>query len=91
MGGRGRLAGHRRREGGKERICYIYNNSATFFLFKSKADTNCLLRKIDAGMQANARMHGWKRLDGIPPEEARKLPGPKVYDPRLRICYYKLA
>ncbi|MEM2289767.1 MAG: hypothetical protein QXK27_04205, partial [Candidatus Hadarchaeales archaeon] len=30
------------------------------------------LRKIDVGMRANALMHGWQRVDGISPEEARQ-------------------
>jgi hypothetical protein len=47
------------------------------------------LRKIDLGMRANARMHGWVRLDNVSPEEAAKLPEPKEYDPQLRVCYYK--
>ncbi|MEM2480666.1 MAG: hypothetical protein QXG14_01350 [Candidatus Hadarchaeales archaeon] len=47
------------------------------------------LRKIDVGMRANALMHGWQRVDGISPEEARRLPEPKVYDEKLQICYYK--
>ncbi len=47
------------------------------------------LRKIDMGMRANAMMHGWARVDGISPEEARRLPEPKVYDEKLQICYYK--
>ena len=47
------------------------------------------LRKIDLGMRANAKMHGWVRLDNVSPEEAAKLPGPKEYDPELRVCYYK--
>ncbi|MEM3723163.1 MAG: hypothetical protein QW179_01760 [Candidatus Hadarchaeales archaeon] len=52
-------------------------------------DTTCLLRKVDLGLRANAVMHGWKRVDGLTPEEARKLPEPKVYDEELKICYYK--
>jgi len=47
------------------------------------------LRKIDLGMRANARMHGWVRLDDVSPEEAAKLPEPKEYDPELRVCYFK--
>jgi hypothetical protein len=47
------------------------------------------LRKIDLGMRANAKMHGWVRLDNVSPEEAAKLPEPKEYDPELRVCYYK--
>jgi len=47
------------------------------------------LRKIDLGMRANARMHGWVRLDNVSPEEAEKLPEPKEYDPELRVCYFK--
>ena len=47
------------------------------------------LRKIDLGMRANARMHGWVRLDGISPEEVAKLLEPKEYDPELRVCYFK--
>ena len=47
------------------------------------------LRKIDVGMRANALMHGWQRVDGISPEEARRLPEPKVYDEKLQICYYR--
>jgi hypothetical protein len=54
-----------------------------------KAMITCL-RKIDLGMRANAKMHGWVRLDNISPEEAAKLPEPKEYDPELRVCYYKL-
>jgi hypothetical protein len=53
-----------------------------------KAMITCL-RKIDLGMRANAKMHGWVRLDNVPPEEAAKLPEPKEYDPELRVCYYK--
>ncbi|MEM3519295.1 MAG: hypothetical protein QXT22_02625 [Candidatus Hadarchaeales archaeon] len=52
-------------------------------------DTTCLLRKVDLGLRANAVMHGWRRIDGLTPEEARKLPEPKVYDEELKICYYK--
>jgi len=48
------------------------------------------LRKIDLGMRANARMHGWVRLDDVSPEEAAKLPEPKEYDPELRVCYFRL-
>jgi len=48
------------------------------------------LRKIDLGMRANARMHGWVRLDDVSPEEAAKLPEPKEYDPELRVCYLKI-
>ena len=47
------------------------------------------LRKIDLGMRANAKMHGWVRLDNVSPEEAAKLPEPKKYDPELRVCYFK--
>jgi len=47
------------------------------------------LRKIDLGMRANAKMHGWVRLDNVSPEEAAKLPEPKEYDPELRVCYFK--
>ena len=54
-----------------------------------QADTNCLLRKVDLGLRANARMHGWRRADGITPGRARRLPEPKVYDPELRVCYYQ--
>ncbi|MEM3401734.1 MAG: hypothetical protein QXH08_00700, partial [Candidatus Hadarchaeales archaeon] len=52
-------------------------------------DTTCLLKKVDLGLRANAVMHGWKRVDGLTPEEARKLPEPKVYDEELKICYHK--
>ncbi|MFN4133202.1 MAG: hypothetical protein ACK4GQ_02400 [Candidatus Hadarchaeales archaeon] len=31
-------------------------------------------------------MHGWRGADGITTEEARKLPEPKVYDGKFRIC-----
>ena len=47
------------------------------------------LRKIDLGMRANARMHGWVRLDNVSPEEAARLPEPKEYDLELRVCYFK--
>jgi hypothetical protein len=47
------------------------------------------LRKIDLGMRANAKMHGWVRLDNVSPEEAAKLPEPKEYDPELKVCYFK--
>jgi hypothetical protein len=53
-----------------------------------KSMTLCL-RKIDLGMRANAKMHGWVRLNNIPPEEAAKLPEPKIYDASLRVCYFK--
>jgi hypothetical protein len=53
-----------------------------------KAMITCL-RKIDLGMRANAKMHGWVRLDNVSPEEAAKLPEPKEYDPELRVCYFK--
>jgi hypothetical protein len=53
-------------------------------------DTLCVLRKLDFGFKANALMHGWRRADGIPPEQAAKLPEPKIYDARLRVCYYRL-
>jgi hypothetical protein len=53
-----------------------------------KAMVTCL-RKIDLGMRANAKMHGWVRLDNVSPEEAAKLPEPKEYDPELRVCYYR--
>jgi uncharacterized membrane protein len=49
----------------------------------------CILRKLDFGFKANALMHGWRRADGISPEEAAKLPEPKIYDATLRVCYYK--
>jgi hypothetical protein len=52
-------------------------------------DTLCILRKLDFGFKANALMHGWRRADGISPEEAAKLPEPKIYDASLRVCYYK--
>ena len=52
-------------------------------------DTLCVLRKLDFGFKANALMHGWRRADGISPEEAAKLPEPKIYDATLRVCYYK--
>ncbi|MEM3402673.1 MAG: hypothetical protein QXH08_05575, partial [Candidatus Hadarchaeales archaeon] len=52
-------------------------------------DTTCLLRKVDLGLRANAVMHGWRRIDEITLEEARKLPEPKVYDEELKICYFK--
>jgi hypothetical protein len=52
-------------------------------------NTLCILRKLDFGFKANALMHGWRRADGISPEEAAKLPEPKIYDASLRICYYK--
>jgi hypothetical protein len=52
-------------------------------------DTLCILRKLDFGFKANALMHGWRRVDGISPEEAAKLPEPKIYDASLRVCYYK--
>ena len=54
-----------------------------------QADTNCLLRKLDFGLRANAFMHGWRRADGITPEQAKRLPEPKIYDEALRICYYR--
>jgi len=47
------------------------------------------LRKLDFGFKANALMHGWRRADGISPEEAAKLPEPKIYDAQLRVCYYR--
>jgi len=47
------------------------------------------LRKLDFGFKANALMHGWRRVDGILPEEVAKLPEPRIYDEHLRICYYK--
>ena len=47
------------------------------------------LRKLDFGFKANALMHGWRRVDGISPEEAAKLPEPKIYDEDLRVCYYR--
>jgi hypothetical protein len=50
----------------------------------------CLL-KLDFGFKANAAMHGWARVDGVTPAQARKLPEPKVYDPELRICYYRAS
>jgi hypothetical protein len=52
-------------------------------------DALCILRKLDFGFKANALMHGWRRVDGISPEEAAKLPEPKIYDASLRVCYYK--
>jgi hypothetical protein len=52
-------------------------------------DTLCILRKLDFGFKANALMHGWRRADGISPEEAAKLPEPKIYDASLRVCYYR--
>jgi hypothetical protein len=52
-------------------------------------DTLCILKKLDFGFKANALMHGWRRVDGISPEEAAKLPEPKIYDASLRVCYYK--
>jgi len=47
------------------------------------------LRKLDFGFKANALMHGWRRVDGISPEEVAKLPEPKIYDAQLRVCYYR--
>ncbi|MEM2480683.1 MAG: hypothetical protein QXR87_02790 [Candidatus Hadarchaeales archaeon] len=52
-------------------------------------DMATCLRKIDLGMRANALMHGWQRVDGISPEEAERLPEPKLYDGKLRVCYYR--
>jgi hypothetical protein len=52
-------------------------------------DTLCVLRKLDFGFKANALMHGWRRADGISPEQAAKLPEPKIYDAQLRVCYYR--
>jgi hypothetical protein len=52
-------------------------------------ETLCILKKLDFGFKANALMHGWRRADGISPEEAAKLPEPKVYDATLMVCYYK--
>jgi vacuolar-type H+-ATPase subunit H len=52
-------------------------------------DTLCVLRKLDFGFKANALMHGWRRADGVSPEEAAKLPEPKIYDASLRVCYYR--
>jgi hypothetical protein len=48
----------------------------------------CLL-KLDFGFKANALMHGWRRVDGITPGQARRLPEPKVYDEKLGVCYFK--
>jgi hypothetical protein len=56
---------------------------------KLQEETLCILKKLDFGFKANALMHGWRRADGISPEEAAKLPEPKIYDPQLRVCYYK--
>jgi hypothetical protein len=50
---------------------------------------NLCLRKIDLGMRANALMHGWQRLDNVSPARVRQLPEPKVYDPELKVCYFK--
>jgi len=47
------------------------------------------LHKLDFGFKANALMHGWRRADGVSPEEAAKLPEPKIYDAQLRVCYYR--
>ena len=58
-------------------------------MVKVQEDITCLLRKLDFGFKANALMHGWRRLDGITPEEARKLPEPNLYDESLGICYFK--
>jgi len=58
---------------------------------KMHHDHSCLLRKIDVGLKANAAMHGWSRIDNISPKKARKLPEPKVYDSKLRICYFKTS
>ena len=58
-------------------------------MVKVQEDITCLLRKLDFGFKANALMHGWRRLDGITPAEARKLPEPKLYDESLGICYFK--
>jgi hypothetical protein len=77
-------------------------NSQTLRLLREikqiQEDTRCLLEKmhrcllkLDFGFKANALMHGWRREDGVSPERARELPEPKVYDPKLRICYYKAA
>jgi hypothetical protein len=57
---------------------------------KLQEETLCILKKLDFGFKANALMHGWKRADGISPEEAAKLREPKIYDPQLRVCYYKV-
>ena len=53
-----------------------------------QADTTCLLKKVDLGLQANALMHGWRREDNITPRQAKRIPEPKVYDPKLKACYY---
>ena len=54
-----------------------------------RGETLCILKKLDFGFKANALMHGWRRADGISPEQAAKLPEPKVYDATLMVCYYK--
>jgi hypothetical protein len=48
----------------------------------------CLL-KLDFGFEANACMHGWRREDGVPPKRVKQLPDPKIYNRKLRVCYYK--
>jgi len=58
--------------------------------YKLQGETLCILKKLDFGFKANALMHGWRRADGISPEEAARLPEPKIYDPRLKVCYYKV-
>jgi len=57
---------------------------------KLQEETLCILRKLDFGFKANAFMHGWRRADGISPEEAARLSEPKVYDAQLKVCYYKV-
>jgi hypothetical protein len=56
---------------------------------RTQRDIQRCLLKLDFGFKANAAMHGWARVDGVTPAQARKLPEPKVHDPDLRICYYK--
>jgi hypothetical protein len=58
--------------------------------YKLQEETLCILKKLDFGFKANALMHGWRRADGISPEEAARLPEPKIYDPLLKVCYYKV-
>jgi hypothetical protein len=56
---------------------------------KLQEETLCILKKLDFGFKANALMHGWRRADGISPEEAVRLPEPKIYDAQVKVCYYK--
>jgi hypothetical protein len=74
---------------GKLERCLIEIGRTQRSMQRIQRDTQKCLVKLDFGFKANAVMHGWTRVDGVTPAQARKLPEPKVYDEKLGVCYSK--